>query len=141
MYRRPNSRFVADFLGDTNFLPAILVESRAGDATYKTAAGNLRSTVAPFPKAAELSLSLRPEALRLVRGAGAAAGENLLAGTVRSSIYLGDIAQHEVELDGLAGASGASLVRVAELNPKNPPAIGERVALEIDADDVVPLAS
>jgi iron(III) transport system ATP-binding protein len=139
MYRRPNSRFVADFLGDTNFLPAILVESRAGDATYKTAAGNLRSTVAPFPKAAELSLSLRPEALRLVRGAGAAAGENLLAGTVRSSIYLGDIAQHEVELDGLAGASGASLVRVAELNPKNPPAAGERVQLLIDPDDVVPL--
>jgi iron(III) transport system ATP-binding protein len=139
MYRRPNCQFVADFLGDTNFLPAILVESRAGDATYKTAAGNLRSTVAPFPKAAELSLSLRPEALRLVRGAGAAAGENLLAGTVRSSIYLGDIAQHEVELDGLAGASGASLVRVAELNPKNPPAAGERVQLSIDPDDVVPL--
>jgi hypothetical protein len=33
------------------------------------------------------------------------------------------------------------MVRVAELNPKNPPAVGERVSIEIDADDVVPLAS
>jgi hypothetical protein len=31
-------------------------------------------------------------------------------------------------------------VRVSELNPKNPPSIGDRVALTIDADDVVPLA-
>ena len=133
MYRRPNSRFVADFLGDTNFLPAILVRSDAGEAVYKTAAGNLRSTVSPFPRETELSLSLRPEALRLVRGA--AASGNALAGTVRSSIYLGDIAQHEVALDGCN-----ALLRVAELNPKNPPVSGERVSLEIDADDVVPLA-
>ena len=44
-------------------------------------------------------------------------------------------AQHEVALDGCE-----ALLRVAELNPKNPPAFGERVSLEIDADDVVPLA-
>ncbi len=132
MYRRPNSRFVADFLGDTNFMPAILVRSDANEALYKTAAGNLRSTVAPFPKVAELSLSLRPEALRMVRGA--AVGANALAGVVKSSIYLGDVAQHEVGLDGCD-----AVIRVAELNPKNPLSIGERVALEIDADDVVPL--
>jgi ABC-type Fe3+/spermidine/putrescine transport system ATPase subunit len=110
------------------------VRSDAGEAVYKTAAGNLRSTVSPFPRESELSLSLRPEALRLVRGGAAAAG-NAIAGTVRSSIYLGDIAQHEVALDGCE-----ALLRVAELNPKNPPAFGERVSLEIDADDVVPLA-
>ncbi len=132
MYRRPNSRFVADFLGDTNFLPAMLVRSDAHEALYKTAAGNLRSTVAPFPKVAELSLSLRPEALRMVRGA--VVGANALAGVVKSSIYLGDVAQHEVGLDGCD-----AVIRVAELNPKNPLSIGERVTLEIDADDVVPL--
>jgi hypothetical protein len=44
--------------------------------------------------------------------------------------------------EGLPEAGAAeAVVRVAELNPKNPPAIGERVTLEIDADDVVPLAS
>ncbi|MFZ9914362.1 MAG: ABC transporter ATP-binding protein [Phycisphaerales bacterium] len=134
MYRRPATRFVADFLGDTNFLPAMLVTSDGREARYKTAAGELVSSAAPFPTASELALSLRPEALRLVRGAGQ--GRNALSGTVRSSVYLGDIAQHEVALDG-----GALALRVAELNPKNPPAAGERVSLEIDADDVVPLAT
>jgi ABC-type Fe3+/spermidine/putrescine transport system ATPase subunit len=135
MYRRPNSRFVADFLGDTNFLPAILVRSDASEALYKTAAGDLLSTVGPFPKATELSLSLRPEALRMLSAADAASARNTLAGTVRLTIYLGGHAQHEVRLDGCDVS-----VRVSELNPKNPPAIGDRVALAIDADDVVPLA-
>jgi ABC-type Fe3+/spermidine/putrescine transport system ATPase subunit len=139
MYRRPANRFVADFLGDTNFLPAVLVRSSAGEALYRAAAGDLVSSAAPFPEAGELSLSLRPEAFRLLR-AGARAGANALSGSVRSSIYLGGVAQHEVVLDVPAGAAEA-VIRVAELNPKDPPAIGERVALEIDPDDVVPLAS
>jgi len=134
MYRRPNCRFVADFLGDTNFLPAILVRSDGAEALYRTAAGELLSTAAPFPKATELALSLRPEALRLSRGAP---GRNALAGSVRASVYLGDLAQHEIALDG--GADGSHVVRVAELNPKTPRAAGERVTVEIDSDDVVPL--
>ena len=138
MYRRPANRFVADFLGDTNFLPAILVRSGPDEALYKTAAGNLTSTVGPFPEASELSLSLRPEAFRLLRG-GAMSGVNALAGVVRSSVYLGGVAQHEVELD-VPGGAATAIVRVAELNPKQPPTIGERVSIAIDADDVVPLA-
>jgi iron(III) transport system ATP-binding protein len=133
MYRRPANRFVADFLGDTNFLPAILVRSDANEALYKSAAGELISSVAPFPRASELALSLRPEALRITT---ATVGRNALAGVVQSSIYLGNVAQHEVVLEG-----SGTLLRVAELNPKTPPAIGDRVTLEIDADDVVPLAN
>ena len=134
MYRRPNSRFVADFLGDTNFLPAILVRSDASEALYKTAAGDLASSVAPFPKATELALSLRPEALGMI-APGTSSGRNSLVGVVTSSIYLGGHAQHEVRLDGTDAT-----VRVSELNPKNPPALGDRVMLTIDTDDVVPLA-
>ncbi len=133
MYRRPKNRFIADFLGDTNFLPAMLVRSNVNEALYKTAAGDLVSTVAPFPAATELALSLRPEALRMVSTSG---GANTLTGTVRSSTYLGGVAHHEVALDG-----GGACIRVAELNPKSPPAVNDRVTLAIDADDVVPLES
>ena len=131
MYRRPKNRFVADFLGDTNFLPAMLVRANIHEALYKTA-GDLTSTVSPFPATTELALSLRPEAFRMVREREA----NTLTGTVRSSIYLGGVAQHEVALDGCD-----ALIRVAELNPKNSPNAGDRVMLAIDADDVVPLDS
>ena len=36
-------------------------------------------------------------------------------------------------------AAAASAPRVAELNPKNPPAFGERVSLEIDAERALAL--
>jgi hypothetical protein len=75
-----------------------------------------------------------------MRRGGATAGGNLLSGTVRSSVYLGGVAQHEVALDVPAGSAEA-VVRVSELNPKSPLSPGERVAIEIDADDVVPLAN
>jgi ABC-type Fe3+/spermidine/putrescine transport system ATPase subunit len=139
MYRRPCNRFVADFLGDTNFLPAVFVRGDSSEAVYRTAAGELASTAAPFPKATELSLSLRPEALRIVTGARGAS-RNRFEGTARSGVYLGGVAQHEVVLDAPAGAA-QPVLRVSELNPKAPIAPGQRVAVEIDADDVVPLAS
>ena len=139
MYRRPCNRFVADFLGDTNFLPAVFVRGDSSEAVYRTAAGELASTAAPFPKATELSLSLRPEALRIVTGARGAS-RNRFDGTARSGVYLGGVAQHEVVLDAPAGVA-QPVLRVSELNPKAPIAPGQRVAVEIDADDVVPLAS
>ena len=73
---------------------------------------------------------LKP-ALRFAREAGA----NTLVGGLRRTVYLGESAQHEIALDGCD-----AVVRVAELNPKRVHAAGERVTLEIDADDVVPLA-
>lgn len=139
MYRRPRNRFVADFLGDTNFLPAVFVRGDSAEAVYRTAAGELASTAAPFPRETELSLSLRPEALRIVAGERGAA-RNRFTGTVRAGVYLGGVAQHEVVLDAPAGAA-QPVLRVSELNPKSPIAPGQRVAVEIDADDVVPLAS
>jgi ABC-type Fe3+/spermidine/putrescine transport system ATPase subunit len=142
MYRRPNSRFVADFLGETNFLPALLVRKDAHEAVYRTAAGELRSTVAPFPEAGELSLSLRPEAFRMrLAEAGPGTGaRNALAGRVESSIYLGGHAQHEVRLETASGEA-CGTVRVSELNPRIAPARGASVVIDIDPDDVVPLAS
>ncbi|MEY3022954.1 MAG: Spermidine/putrescine import ATP-binding protein PotA [Planctomycetota bacterium] len=136
MYRRPRTRFVADFLGETNFLPALLVRKDGAEAVYRTAAGELVSSVAPFPEESELSLSLRPEAFVLRAPGAAAGGRNVLAGRVESSIYLGGHAQHEVRLAGCDAT-----LRVSELNPRAMPAQGAPVELAIDPDDVVPLAS
>lgn len=137
MYRRPESRFVADFLGDTNFIPAIAVRSDGNEALFKTAAGNLLSRAAPFPRASELALSIRPEALRMSRG-GVADAVNRIGGVIRATRYFGGTAQHEIALDG---GDPSLRVRVAELNPADPPAEGERVTLTVDPSDVVPLAT
>ncbi|HMP38256.1 MAG TPA: ABC transporter ATP-binding protein [Phycisphaerales bacterium] len=79
LYRRPASRFVAEFLGETNFLEARVARTDGDVVTFATAAGELRSTAwegafggrSDAPESgAPVLLSLRPEALR-IRGDGA----------------------------------------------------------------------
>jgi iron(III) transport system ATP-binding protein len=128
LYRRPRSKFVAEFLGETNFLAAKVAGGSAGGTVrLETGAGVLESThegarealVAGSGGGSGVLVSLRPEALRLEREAGAGGG-NVLRGRIVESTYLGEMAQHVVELVGLAGGGGggrAMRVRVAELNP------------------------
>lgn len=111
VYDHPNSRFVAQFIGETTIVEGTV----AVDGTVETACG--RWTVAEkLPAAgAKVGLSVRPEAVRVLAAGAAAAGQgvgNVFAGALHSSIYLGEIAQHGVRLEG-----GVEL-RALETRPK-----------------------
>lgn len=127
LYRRPRSRFVAEFLGETNFIPGRLREHAGADAIVETDVGTLRSRTAPPADGREFLCSIRPEALRI----GEARAENTLLGTVRETTYLGELAQHVVEI------GPGVMVRVADLNPRAARSPSERVALVVDPEDVV----
>jgi ABC-type Fe3+/spermidine/putrescine transport system ATPase subunit len=47
---------------------------------------------------AEVTLCIRPEAVQFARPGAAA--ENLIEGTLRQTVYQGEVALHELELDG-----------------------------------------
>ena len=69
LYRRPASRFAAEFLGDADFLDAKCLETGGGEAEFETPAGKLRvkldgQPVRPEPNAS-YSLMVRPEAVRV----------------------------------------------------------------------------
>ncbi|MBX3354137.1 MAG: ABC transporter ATP-binding protein [Phycisphaeraceae bacterium] len=144
LYERPNSRFVAEFLGEANFLAADLRERSGDGAVIDTPAGPLRSTAVAGPAESEALASaahgaakrfvcLRPEALRVVTGAAApnAPGAiNRLTGRVRSTTYLGGTAQHLVEVE-------RSELKVLEANPRRSDRTGSTITLEIDASQVV----
>ncbi len=153
LYERPCNRFVAEFLGETNFLEAIVEGAGTGaspnantgaSATaasnasapattrpVRTPAGMLETTTAGAHAAGtKLVASVRPESLRMQPESAVAAGRPCLRGTVAESIYLGEIAQHRVDCAGTS-------VKVFELNPRHTSRRGERVALTADADQVV----
>jgi iron(III) transport system ATP-binding protein len=140
LYERPGNRFVAEFLGETNFLDATLEGAPgsgtgAGGATRKvrTAAGVLESTTADsHPAGTTLTASIRPEAFRLHAEADAPAGRPALRGVVAESTYLGEMAQHRVDCHG-------TVIKVFELNPRRLSRRGEPVALTVDAEQVVML--
>jgi len=130
LYRAPASRFVAEFLGETSFLPGTL--DRSGTAlTVSTPAGTLTTTNPPPEGVAALLVSLRPEALRVIDDAATPA-RNTIAGTIEDSVYLGEIAQLTVKI------GGGHTLRVAQLNPAlTRPTPGTPVSLTIDPQDVV----
>ncbi len=144
LYRRPRTRFVAEFLGQTNIIPAV-VAGREGDLLSVTAgSGPLRaemppaSTMAPPEPGTRVLLSIRPESLRAV-GRGSRVGSaapNAITGTLVETTYLGEILHRTIELPDKARAT------IAELNP-SPAAlaipIGSPMSLEADAPDVVVL--
>ncbi|MAE62211.1 MAG: spermidine/putrescine ABC transporter ATP-binding protein [Planctomycetaceae bacterium] len=102
IYNRPTSRFVADFLGSTNFIPAEVREKSNGRLLLQSPAGPIRSSVFPddAPTGGNVTCSVRHEAVRLL--APDESADNIFTGAHLDTVYLGDIAQHTFELaDGL----------------------------------------
>jgi ABC-type Fe3+/spermidine/putrescine transport system ATPase subunit len=89
VYERPNSRFVAEFLGAANILPAVVhpdgLRLAGLDVTVHTT-----TTIAPGPAL----LALRPERLRI----GTSDAPNRLTGIVTERSYAGETLTHTVRL-------------------------------------------
>ena len=84
LYECPRTRFVAEFIGESSFLP---VEVSGGGA--RLAGVPLRLGRPPDSTAARQLLVLRPEKLEVL-GDGAGEGLNRLAGTVKELVYQGE---------------------------------------------------
>ena len=130
VYRNPVSRFVADFIGETNFLEA-KVESVTPSSELVASVGRcrFRSTTASalsgnFRVGDRVTLSIRPEAwcISELRDDSASDSEtNSLTGKITESIYLGEMAQYSVAISGLSNAgdgNAAVSLKVYELNPR-----------------------
>ena len=140
LYDGPNSRFTASFLGETNFVEGT-VESIGTDGTTVTSAlGRLRSKRVLENSAIgdTISLSLRPEALRIIDPTNdatkAPAEWNRAATTLSSSMFLGETAQ--LELQG----EGDTTLKVLELHPRVLRPTGTALEVAIDPADVVLLS-
>lgn len=128
LYDTPANRFVADFIGDSTFLPV----TRAGNAIRYGEIELKHHGAAEAAK--ELLLMVRPERLRLVSG-DAPETANLFQATVSNLVYQGDSylmyarlpEGPEVSLRG--GIRGDTVAHL--------PAIGDPVTLSLDAADTV----
>ncbi|MFO0961425.1 MAG: ABC transporter ATP-binding protein [Phycisphaerales bacterium] len=131
MYDRPTNAFVAEFLGETNFLTGTLEGGAAATRRVDTPAGALETATAGTRAGGSPCLvSVRPESLRMAPAASVAPDAPALRGSVVESVYLGEVAQHRVECAGVS-------VKVFELNPRSASRRGESVALTVDPAQVV----
>ena len=138
LYLRPRSRFVASFMGETNFVKGKIVSSDGDLVKVETPMGELAgmangSTCSP---GSDVTLSIRPESIRI---GPISSGINALDGTLHDTIYLGEVAQHVVTIGH--STSERNELRVFELNPKvvaRDDAV-EKVRIGFDPADVVVL--
>ena len=91
IYERPATRFVSDFIGDSNLIEATAERVAGGRAELRTGDGvALRVAAADGVAAGQrVTLAVRPERVRLL-GDGEPAPENVLSGTVDSVNFQGD---------------------------------------------------
>jgi spermidine/putrescine transport system ATP-binding protein len=100
IYERPRSKFVADFIGQTNFFEGEVEESD-GSATVVRESGGFVLRCAPAPWAARgmrVAVAVRPE--KIAPANGPAPSANRLSGTLERVTYLGDLVQYHVALPG-----------------------------------------
>ena len=116
LYEQPNSRWVADFIGDVNLMEGRVVESTPGSVIVETRSGRFRSAGKTELDGATVWLALRPEKLRITSAPPQQPDGNSVAGTVSDIGYLGDISVYKVRLDSgqTIKASMANLTRMLD---------------------------
>ncbi|MDQ0345648.1 ABC transporter ATP-binding protein [Ancylobacter vacuolatus] len=124
IYDRPADRFVAAFVGKTNFLDGTVLANANGAARLRLSNGmEVSARVSGDVSAgADVAVSLRPEALRL----GAPAGGTGLSGIIRNRIFLGSTAEYAIEvplLGTLLATADHSAAQSDLLRPGDPVAI------------------
>jgi len=131
VYRKPVSRTVATFLGDTNLLRGTLTGLGVGPRRVVTPVGELvaANDAASGGGAAEVWVSIRPECLTLTSAYRPDPPPNALLGTIASSTYLGELAEHHF-------VSGEATLRVFELNRAHRTP-GEALIASVEPGDVV----
>jgi iron(III) transport system ATP-binding protein len=98
IYERPQSRFVADFIGTSNFIDATVVGREGTDAyLVETAYGQLAApSAASFAPGAMVVVSARPEHIEIDVGMSNGVGPNRWRGTVGNRAFLGEAVDHIV---------------------------------------------
>jgi spermidine/putrescine ABC transporter ATP-binding subunit len=142
LYEAPASRFVADFLGESNFVDGVVAGTPVDGRWLVRAPGGLEFRgvgAVPLQTGQPVTAAVRPEKLVPVEDAAGAvrSGEghggavNICKGTVEEAIYVGDATRYRVAL----GADGAVTVKVPNRLGLRQHAEGETVTLAWSPDE------
>ncbi len=96
IYEHPAERFVADFIGDTNFLPVDVTSVKGEVAEVMLSSGkSISARAVGGGQGGGRTLAVRPEHATLV-----APGEGLLKGTLKNVVYFGTDTHYHVDIGG-----------------------------------------
>jgi iron(III) transport system ATP-binding protein len=157
LYRLPRSRFVAEFIGETNFLPGTLKDVSAKELIVETPAGPLRATRqdnADWRAGQKVWCSIRPESWRTAAQSGTPdqrtdgiSDHNRFVAQLQQVMYLGETEQYQLRLSSGPESATSSAdeawrnVKASVINPGvDAPRPGDSLTLICAPEDVVVLA-
>jgi spermidine/putrescine ABC transporter ATP-binding subunit len=127
LYDRPESRYVAEFIGETNLLPgAILRDASAQLFGQRIPLAQTGLTEGPA------TLAIRPETIRRL-APDEVATPGTFAATLRDRVFIGTDLRLVYDLDG----GGEVVVRIQNRSDAgHPPELGEKVRLVLRPEDL-----
>ncbi|HMD80342.1 MAG TPA: ABC transporter ATP-binding protein, partial [Anaerolineales bacterium] len=125
IYRFPNSRFVANFIGRANFIDGVVLAQDGSELTVRSLgqAITLSNIKREFHEGEAVTLIVRPEMIQIKKTGG------LYNGLVRRAVYLGNEIEYVVEISGFSILGSETDPHVTELFPE-----GEQVTLGFAED-------
>ncbi len=124
IYYHPVSEFVADFIGEANFIKGTLLRQNGEKAVLNVEGHEMNvAASAPLEKGREYTAVVRPESARL-------ADEGGLPCEVSLSCFMGSYQNYQVMV-------GNTLVKLTDSNPKNKKIynVGDKCSLIIEPED------
>ncbi len=141
IYEAPANRFVADFIGETNFINGTLANKQGDNGTLKLADGRkleakLKGHTLNIGE--KVSMAIRPEKIRLQEASSSSSEQNIISGDVAEAYYIGTDTRYRV----VSGSDVDLVVRVQNLNTgfKSMLPIGTKVNLSWNADNATLLS-
>jgi putative spermidine/putrescine transport system ATP-binding protein len=120
IYRHPQSRFVAGFVGESNLVEAEVLERRGDLATLRSRSGHVFQTGSRnVPSSGKVTVLIRPERMTLHDSAR----PDTAPATVTSALFMGETLRIEAVMDG----GETLLIRCPDTAARELPAPGSRI--------------
>jgi iron(III) transport system ATP-binding protein len=133
IYEQPSNRFVADFVGQTNFVGGTVtaLDGGSGRCTVKSAIGEIRAHASEgVARDAAVVVSVRPEDVELSeRELTPVDGENVIRATVQAKDFLGEYLDFHVKV--------GDVVLQARAHPSLRTPTGDPIYLRLRADKCI----
>ena len=129
IYNKPQTRFVASFVGTLNMLSAKVVDPSQGTVEIANKTFSLADQLLGMKKGEQISIALRPEAASMIKSEG---HDSSLEGKVVSRNFLGSVIRTRVEIAG-------NTVSFDMFNNPNmmPPSTGETATIHFASNDLL----
>jgi putative spermidine/putrescine transport system ATP-binding protein len=137
LYERPATRFVAEFIGESNIFPGVAGTAANGFSVLEATSVRLRAVATrPLAAGARAVVSVRPERIVLQAGDPPPGVENAIGGRITDVVYLGRSRKYVVRTD-----AGHEVVSLQQARGGAEPGfeIGAAVSLRWQAEDATVL--